>query len=103
MPLAGSMLPTLAGALLQVTGWLLVNCWVWPPNIVMVAGDTVGGTVPVPVSATVCGLPLALSVTEIVPVREPLAVGVKVTEMVQFAATATDEPQVLVWLKSPLA
>ena len=50
-----------------------------------------------------CGLPLALSVTVIEPVRAPATVGVKVTEMVQLAAAATELPQVLVWLKSPLA
>ena len=44
-----------------------------------------------------------MSVTEIVPVREPAAVGVKVTEIVQVPAAATEPPHVLVWLKSPLA
>ena len=62
-----------------------------------------GAVVPVPVRATVCGLPVALSVTVIAPVRAPAAVGVKITEMLQVAAAATDAPQVLVWLKSPLA
>ena len=61
-----------------------------------------GAVVPVPVRATVCGLPVALSVTVIAPVRAPAAVGVKITEIVQLAAGATDAPQVLVWLKSPL-
>ncbi len=70
---------------------------------VTVLGDAVGAMVPVPVSETVCGLPLALSVTETAPVREPATVGVKVTEIVQVPAAATDAPQVLVWLKSPLA
>src|SRR5260221_6023947 len=62
-----------------------------------------GGVIPVPVKATVCGLPPALSVTETAPVREPAAVGVKVTEIVQVPAAATEAPQVFVWLKSPLA
>jgi len=61
------------------------------------------GAVPVPVNETVCGLPPALSVTEMEPVREPVAVGAKVTEIVQVPAAATEAPQVLVWLKSPLA
>ena len=39
-----------------------------------------GAAIPVPVSDTVCGLPLALSVTEMAPVREPVAVGAKITE-----------------------
>ena len=60
-------------------------------------------TVPVPVRLTVCGLPAALSVIDNVPVRGPLCVGLKVTLMVQFASAARLEPQVFVWLKSPLA
>ena len=67
-----------------------------------------GGTVkvkssPVPVSATVCGLPTALSVMVTTPVLVPVAVGLKVTLRVQLAPAATFEPQVLVWEKSPLA
>jgi hypothetical protein len=57
--------------------------------------------VPVPVSVTVCGLPLALSLTEIDAVRTPAAVGVKTALMVQFPPLATEEPQLLVWEKSP--
>jgi hypothetical protein len=37
------------------------------------------------------------------PVRVPVAVGVKVTLMVQEAPAATELPQVLVSAKSPLA
>src|SRR5213593_2958520 len=60
---------------------VLIN---WLPKL-RVLGEkvTAGAVVPVPVSETVCGLPLALSVTVIEPVREPATVGVKVTEMVQ--------------------
>lgn len=39
--------------------------------------------VPVPVNATVCGLPLALSVMVSVPMRVPVAVGVNVTLITQ--------------------
>jgi len=72
---------------------------------VTVAGEKpmTGAETPVPVSETVCALPLASSVTERAPVREPVAVGMKVTEMVQVPAAATVAPHVLVWLKSPLA
>jgi hypothetical protein len=52
--------------------------------------------VPVPVRLAVCGLPAALSVTVIVPVRVPAAVGVNVTLIVQFALAAREVPQVLV-------
>ena len=54
---------------------------------------------PVPERLTVWGLPLALSATLSVAVRTPLAEGVKVTLIVQFAPAATEVPQVLVWAK----
>jgi len=56
---------------------------------------------PVPTSDTVCGDVLELSVTVSVPVREPPAVGVNVTEIAQFAPVATLDPQVFVSAKSP--
>ena len=37
-----------------------------------------------------------------VPVLAPVAVGLKVTLIAQFAPAATEVPQVLVWAKSPL-
>jgi hypothetical protein len=45
----------------------------------------------------------ALSVIVKVPVRAPVAVGVKVTLTVQLAPVPALLPQVLVWEKSPLA
>jgi hypothetical protein len=57
---------------------------------------------PVPLSATLCGLPKALSEMLMVPVLVPLATGLKVTEMVQLAPALTVVPQVLVSEKSPL-
>ena len=45
---------------------------------------------------TDCGLPLALSVTIIVPVCVPVDVGVKVTLMVHCPPAVTEVPQVLV-------
>jgi hypothetical protein len=58
---------------------------------------------PVPLSATVCGVPEALSEALRVPVLGPGAFGLKVTEMVQLAPALRVVPQVLVWEKSPLA
>jgi hypothetical protein len=58
---------------------------------------------PTPLSAMVCGLLGPLSATFILPVREPPALGLKVTLIVQFAPALTLLPQVLVWEKSPLA
>jgi hypothetical protein len=56
--------------------------------------------VPVPESEAVCGLPDALSVTESVATREPVADGVKVTLIVQFAPAPNVVPQVVVRAKS---
>ena len=56
--------------------------------------------VPVPERLTVCGLPLALSVTVNAAVQRPLAEGLKVTLIVQLAPAATELPQLLVWAKS---
>ena len=76
------------------------------PGAAMASAETLGVTAspaPVPVSATDCGEPAALSVTVMDPVRAPVAVGVKVTLMAQDAPAATEEPQVLVCAKSPVA
>jgi hypothetical protein len=64
---------------------------------------TVGVFKPVPVRGTLWGLPGALSATDMDPFRAPAAVGLNVTEMVQLALAATVRPQVLLWLKSPIA
>jgi hypothetical protein len=60
------------------------------------------GAVPVPLSGMLCGLPAALSVIETVADRAPLAVGLKVTVIVQLELAATLAPQVFVCEKSPL-
>ena len=77
---------------------------VWLPKFRLVGlSDAEGPTAtPVPVKLAVCGLPGALSVTVIVPVRVPATVGVKVTLMLQFEPAAREVPQVLVCAKSPL-
>ncbi len=56
---------------------------------------------PVPLRATLCGEPVALSVIVRLPFRVPVAVGVKVTEIVQLAPAAKLVPHVLVCAKSP--
>jgi hypothetical protein len=55
----------------------------------------------VPDTPEVWGLLLPLSVTVNVALRDPVAVGVKVTLIVQFPPAATLDPQVLVCAKSP--
>jgi hypothetical protein len=60
------------------------------------------GAVPVPVSVTVCGEPDALSETATVAAKLAADAGVKVTEMVQFPAAASELPQVFAEIaKSP--
>ena len=71
------------------------------PVKLRLAGDSVtAGATPVPLNATLCGLPAALSVMLTVDVRLPVCVGVKVTLMVQLAFTASDFPHLLVCEKS---
>ena len=55
---------------------------------------------PVPERLTLCGLPVALSVTVTAAVRVPAAAGLKVTLIVQLAPAATLDPQLLVSAKS---
>jgi hypothetical protein len=64
---------------------------------------TVIDTVPFPLKLIVCGLPEPDEVTVIVPARVPVAVGLKVTDIVQVAFSASVVPQVVVRLKSPVA
>ncbi len=74
------------------------TCWLLKVSVVLerVTAGAVAAT-PVPVRLTLCGLPAALSVIDTVPVRVPVAVGVKVTLMVQLAPATTEAPQVFVW------
>lgn len=85
---------TVCGALVERTATL--------PKFRLVGDNAAEATSPVPVRAAVWGLPEALSLTESVALRVPPAVGVKVTLIVQLPPAATDEPQLLVWEKSPL-
>src|SRR5689334_8705759 len=76
------------------------------PTTVRVKASEAGTSetsVPTPVSATFCGLLVALSVKLRVPVRVPIAVGVNVTLTVHEPFTATVAPQVVALLaKSPV-
>lgn len=53
------------------------------------------GFAPVPLRATDCGVPVALSATESDAVRVPAAIGLNSMETVQLALAASDVPQVL--------
>jgi hypothetical protein len=66
------------------------------------AATSIVKSVPVPVSEIICGLPLASSVIATLATRLPVAVGLNVTLIVQFAAAATLAPHVFVSEKSLL-
>jgi hypothetical protein len=87
------VLPVFCNATLLVA---LVVPTVWFPKFSPVGVSF--RNVPFPVSATVCGLPGALSVTTIVPLRAPEAVGEKTTVIVQLAPGLRLPPQSLFWL-----
>lgn len=61
--------------------------------------ETAAGVRPVPLRETDCGLPLALSVMEIVPLELPLLCGVNVMLIVQPAPPASEAGQLLVSAK----
>lgn len=74
----------------------------WPAKVRLAGESPAAGAMPVPLKLAVCGLPAALSVTVNVPLRAPEAVGAKLTLIVQLPPTAKEEPQLFVWVKSPL-
>ena len=71
--------------LVRVTVWAALVVPTACPVNVSVLGErfTTGASWPTPINCAVCGLPGALSVTTIEPVRVPAAVGEKVTVIVQ--------------------
>jgi hypothetical protein len=91
------MLKAAVPVFVSVAAWAeLLDPTIWLPNDRELADRLTAGATPVPVRLTVCGLPLALSVMVRVPLRTPVAVGVKVTLIVQLAPAPTLAPQVLV-------
>src|SRR3984885_10734303 len=69
----------------------------------MFSARSVVELVPVPVRATVSGLPGALDATDRLPVAAPAAVGANFTLTVQDPPAAMEVPQVLVSLNGALA
>jgi hypothetical protein len=69
----------------------------------MLEGETVTVVSPVPVRVTLCGEFAALSVTVMLPVSGPVAVGVNVGVIVQFAPAVSVAGQVFVCPKFVLA
>ena len=99
--------------LLSVTLWLFFSVNVFGrlavPTVcgayVALPGVNATGGMPVPESGTVCGLFAALSVSVMLPVRNPSWVGVNVTLIMQLAPAASVLPQGFVLVaaaKSPL-
>ena len=77
----------------------------WAPKLRLVGFSVTAGaeTVPVPESATLCGLPVALSLIVTLALRLPVAEGENVTLIAQFAPAASVfglSGQVFVWAKS---
>ena len=70
------------------------------PKLDEVGEKLIWGAVPVPLSATVCGEPEALSLTEMDALRLPVADGVNVTWMVQLPEPAATVEQLFVCEKS---
>jgi hypothetical protein len=91
--------------LLRVTTWAaLVDPTNWPAKVRLPGATPAIGATAVPVKLTDCVLaaaPVAFSVTERVPVRVPVAVGLKLTVMVQLAPAAKEVPHILLSAKSP--
>ena len=64
---------------------LLVLPTVQPPKFTLL-GEIVSGRIAVPLTSKISGVTVALSVSPIAPLIDPLADGVKVTDSVQVAA-----------------
>jgi len=101
------VIPPVVMVKVEVPEFLSVTTWaaLVEPTVVLanvkVAGVSVavgGAAAPVPVNVTFCGEPAALSAMLRVPVSVPVAVGLKLTEMVQVAAAARVVPHVVVSL-----
>lgn len=96
---------TLIAEIANGSGLLAVSFTVLAPLVVpttcvpkaRLVGESVGAAIaPLPATLTPCGLPDALSVMLSVPFTAPLACGVNITEMVQFAPAARLAGQLLV-------
>jgi hypothetical protein len=72
------------------------------PKFKLVGLRLATGAPPVPASATVCGLPEAVSFRVTLPVMFPVTVGEKLTLMEQLAPVANEEPQLSVSAKFAL-
>ncbi len=104
VPAAGAKSPlgsTLVMVSMTVPLFVSVTTWVglvvlrgWLPKLKFPVDRLTAGPegVPVPIKLITCGLPPALSVMVIAPARVPMAVGAKLTLIVQLAPAATLPP-----------
>jgi hypothetical protein len=74
-----------------------------PPKVKLPGDKPTVGAMPEPLRAKACELVEILSVRIMLPVRLPVAVGLKVTLTTQWAPAAITSPQLLVCVKSPTA
>src|SRR5882757_6494971 len=72
------------------------------PREIKAMPDEVPGNEPIPLSDILIEPPASLLATVTVPARPPVAVGAKLTLMVQAAPAASAAAQVLVSMKSPV-
>jgi hypothetical protein len=98
--MASTMVPVLVSV--TTCGALVVPGFCGVVKVRLLGETTAASVIPAPLRLTVCGALVVEMVTDNVPVRAPAAVGVKVTLITQFAPTAKEAVQLLVWEKSPL-
>ncbi len=79
----------------------LVVFTAWPANVSDAGERFATGAMPVPLKLTFGCAPVVLLFKTSEPLREPRAVGVKVTFTVQLPPAAKDVPQLFDWEKSP--
>jgi hypothetical protein len=94
------MLKAVVPTLVRVTVFAGLDVPIFTMPKLKLVGESFA-VVPIPLSVTFCGLPAALSVMLTAAVRVPLAVGLKVTLILQLAPAANVLPQVWVCAKSP--
>lgn len=78
----------------------------WAVKVSAITERLTDAAVPLPARLIDCAVPftpLLLSVIVIAPDLAPTAVGLNVIKMLQLDCAPTLEPQLLVWVKSPLA
>ena len=95
---AKATLPLLVSVMFCGSPVVPTNC---AGNVKLLVERLAVGALPVPVSKIVCGVSAALSIRDIVAVRAPYDVGVKVTVSAQLPPAATEFPQVWLSEKSP--